>query len=157
MLGGRPRIGSTYSLNLFDPMTLADRPVEIKVTAESTMVVPDSADSDSLARHWFPVRWDTLHAWRIEQRANGLALVSWIDDVGRVVSASSPVGFRMDRTAYEIAYENFRKRDTNAVLAAGSSRDIIQQTAIASRAHLGQGPVGEMRAVDDALALVLGM
>src|SRR5204863_9096013 len=90
MLGGRPRSGSRYSLNLFDPMTLADRPVEIKVTAESTMVVPDSADSDSLAKHWFPVRWDTLHAWRIEQRSSAGTLEAWIDDQGRMVSASFP-------------------------------------------------------------------
>ena len=63
--GRRPKVGSTYSIDVFDPTTLEDRAVEIAVTGESTLVVPDSADSDSLVTHWFPVRWDTLHAWRI--------------------------------------------------------------------------------------------
>ncbi|MBI4419771.1 MAG: hypothetical protein HY560_03025, partial [Gemmatimonadetes bacterium] len=104
--GGRLKVGARYTVDVFDPMLLTERAIDIAVTGESTLVVPDSADSDSLATHWFPVRWDTLHAWRVEQRGNRLALEAWIDDLGRVVSASSPMGFRMDRTAYEIAYEN---------------------------------------------------
>ncbi|MBI4501610.1 MAG: transglutaminase domain-containing protein, partial [Gemmatimonadetes bacterium] len=146
VLGGRPRVGSTYSLDMFDPLTLADRPVTLTITAESTLVVADSADSDSLATHWFAVRWDTLHAWRVEQTSNGMTLEAWIDDQGRVVSATFP-GLRMERTAYEIAYENFRKRDTVAALAAGLSNDIIQQTAVAANVRLVHGATTEMRAV----------
>ncbi len=146
-LGGRLKVGSTYALDLFDPMLLEDRAVSVTITAESTLVVPDSADSDALATHWFPVRWDSVRAWRLEQETGGLKLVTWVDNLGRVVSASSPVGFRMDRTAYEIAYENFRKRDTLAQIAAGLSNDIIQQTAIAANAKLAPGAVSSLRAV----------
>jgi transglutaminase-like putative cysteine protease len=147
VMGRELEVGATYTVDMFDPMLLRERAVEVAVTGESTLVVPDSADSDSLATFWYPVRWDTLHAWRIEQRANGLVLESWVDDLGRVVSASSPVGFRMERTAYEIAYENFRKRDTAQVIAAGLSTDIIQQTAIAANVPAGRGDIEALRVV----------
>ncbi len=151
-LGGRLRVGATYSLDIFDPMVLQERRVNVTVAAESTLVVPDSADSDAQATHWFPVRWDTVHAWRLEQHAGGLKLETWIDDLGRVVSASSPVGFRMERTAFEIAYENFRKRDTAAQLAAGLGNDIIQQTAVAANVRL-DGTTTRLRAVLEGVDL----
>jgi hypothetical protein len=53
----------------------------------------------------------------------------------------------MDRTAFEIAYENFRKRDTVAQLAASRTNDVIQQTAIAASVPVTRGGVGQMRAV----------
>jgi transglutaminase-like putative cysteine protease len=146
-LGRRLKVGSTYTMDVFDPMVLEERPVNVTIAAESTLVVPDSADSDSLAKHWFPVRWDTVRAWRLEQEAGGTRFSAWVDELGRVVSASSPVGFRMDRTAYEIAYENFRKRDTAAQLAAGLRTDLIQQTAVAANVRLDRNGVGQMRAV----------
>jgi hypothetical protein len=151
MLGKKIKVGTTYTMDLFDPMTLEEHPVSVAVTAESTLVVPDSADSDPKAdpksKLWFPVRWDSVHAWRLEQEAGGVKFGAWVDDLGRVVSASSPVGFRMDRTAFEIAYENFRKRDTLAQLAAGQTADLIQQTAVAANVKLNRGGVGSMRAV----------
>ena len=102
-LGGALRIGNTYTIDLFDPILLQDRNVEIAVVAESTFIVPDSADSDTLGGPWFPVLWDTVHAWQIEQRRHGLELRAWIDDLGRVVQASTPLGFTMERSVFEIA------------------------------------------------------
>ena len=146
-LGGQLKVGGSYTIDLFDPMVLKNRPVTITVTAESTMVVPDSADSDAAATHWFAVRWDTVHVWRLEQQTSGIKVETWVDDLGRIVSASSPIGFRMERTAFEIAYENFRKRDTLAQLKAGLSNDVIQQTAIAANLDVPRGGIGQMRAV----------
>lgn len=100
--GGEVEVGQTYSVPLFDPMLLESRDVAVTVIAESTMVVVDSAafTPDSL---WNPARWDTVRAWRVTQRTGGLEMEAWIDDLGRIVSASTPVGFRMERTAFEIA------------------------------------------------------
>ena len=145
-LGGNLKIGRTYALDIFDPIMLQDRAVTLTIAAESTLVVPDSADQDTVSKRWFPVRWDTVRVWRVDQESGGLRLAAWIDDLGHIVRASTPLGFTMERTAYEIAYENFRLRDTTAALAAGPTGDIIQQTAIASNVRLPKGSVFEMRA-----------
>ena len=144
-LGGRLKVGRTYSLDIFDPMTLQDRAVDLTIAAESTLIVPDSADQDTVTGRWFPVRWDTVKVWKVEQRAGGLTLEAWIDDLGHIVRASTPLGFTMERTAYEVAYENFRLRDTAVALAAGPVGDLIQQTAIASNVRLPRGTVSQLR------------
>jgi transglutaminase-like putative cysteine protease len=128
-------IGNTYSVNLFDPLQLADREVDITIVAESTFIVPDSAtipEGDSL---WVPARWDTLHAWKVRQTTGGFEVESWIDDVGHVVEASSPMGFSMRRTAYEIAFLNFTNYEPEFT-ALNLGADLIRQTAIASNVDL---------------------
>lgn len=147
--GGDVEIGRTYTLPLFDPLLLEDRDMAVTITAESTMVVVDSAGvgADSL---WVPARWDTVRAWRVAQSVGGVPLEAWVDPLGRVVSASTPMGFRMERTAFEIAYHNFRLRSGSARLAAwGEDADVIRQTAIAARGPgataLGPEGVGELR------------
>ena len=50
----------------------------------------------------------------------------------------------MERTAFEIAFENFRRRDVSA-LAETLRGDLIRQTAIASNAELSGQTVHELR------------
>ena len=38
-----------------------------------------------------------------------MELEAWIDEMGQIVQATTPVGFTMERTAFEIAFENFRR------------------------------------------------
>lgn len=137
-------VGQSYTVPTFDPILLEQRDVAVAVTAESTMVVVDSARvrPDSV---WEPARWDTVHAWRVTQTAGGLQLEAWIDDLGRMVSASTPVGFVMERTAFEIAYHNFRLRSPETLLAALGETDIIRQTAIAAG---GAGAGSAVRALE---------
>ncbi|HEV8266502.1 MAG TPA: transglutaminase-like domain-containing protein [Gemmatimonadales bacterium] len=133
--GGELRPGRTYTARLFNPLLLAEQEVTVRVAAESTLIVPDSADIDSTTMTWVPVHFDTVRAFRIDQQANGIELSTWIDAQGRIVSATTPVGFRMDRAAFELAYENFRRRDT-ARVARGSTApavgDVIALTALAA-------------------------
>jgi len=84
---------------------------------------------------WVAVRFDTVRAFRIDQEVNGVRLTSWIDAQGRLVRTTSPVGFTVDRSAFELAYENFRHRDTARVArgsAAPGDGDIIAVTALAA-------------------------
>jgi hypothetical protein len=137
VFGSEPAVGNEYRLKLFDPLLLNERYVSVTVEAESTLLVPDSAAWDSTSSLWVAARWDTLQAWRIVQNVGGLSVRSWIDELGQVVEATSPVGFTMQRTAFEIASLNFQRRETNAAeLAAGLGGDIIRQTAIASNVPL---------------------
>lgn len=146
VFGSEPEIGDDYRLKVFDPLLMKERYVNVRVTAESTLLVPDSAAWDSTAALWVAARWDTLSAWHIVQDDAGLSVQSWIDELGQVVEATSPIGFTMRRTAFEIASLNFQQRDTDIdALAAGLGGDIIRQTAIASNAILETDDVVELR------------
>ncbi|MBI1967262.1 MAG: transglutaminase domain-containing protein [Gemmatimonadetes bacterium] len=146
--GGELKPGNTYAVRLFDPLLLAERDVRVRVATESTLVVADSADYDSTAMAWIPVRFDTVRAFRIEQEMNGLTLAAWIDAQGHAVRAESPVGFTMERSAFEIAYENFRRRDTARVARASASPPtgaIIAATAISAGTTLAPEALRELR------------
>ena len=132
--GEQVRVGGRYTLRMFDPLVLQERDVEIRVTGDSTFVVPDSAAFDSSAGRWVPARWDTVRAYRVEQEMAGLVVHAWIDEVGRIVRATSGVGFTMERSAFELAHENFRRRGTVPDVALAG--DLIRQTAIASNVRL---------------------
>ena len=101
--------GKSYTVRVLDPMSMEERDVTVRVLAESTLVVPDSAAWDSAAARWVPVRQDTMRAWKVAEEFGGVATESWIDRQGRIVSAVSPIGFRMERMAFELAVENWRR------------------------------------------------
>ncbi len=133
--GGELQRGRSYTARLFDPLLLATRDVTVRVAAESTLVVADSADLDSTTMVWGPEHFDTVRAFRIDHESNGVRMSNWIDAQGRVVLASGPVGFAMERSAFEIAYENFRRRDTARVArtsAAPDPGDVVPVTALAA-------------------------
>src|SRR5258708_30110876 len=130
--------GGTYAFGVFDAVALTERELSLAVGAESTFVVSDSAAYDSTARAWLPVRFDTVRAFRIAQTTGGVATATvWIDGEGRIVRMEAPSGFTMERQAFEIAYQEFRQRDTTRMAAASRvSRpgDVIATTALAARA-----------------------
>ena len=78
----------------------------------------------------------------------GLTTSAWIDAQGRVVRATGPVGLTLERSAYEIAYQNFRRRDTARLLRAGAppgANDVIALTAITAGAPLAATGRDELR------------
>ncbi|HWC74882.1 MAG TPA: transglutaminase-like domain-containing protein, partial [Gemmatimonadales bacterium] len=133
--GGELKSGRSYAARLFDPLLLTARDVRARVSAESTLVVSDSADLDSTTMTWVPEHYDTVRAFRIDHDANGVPTRSWIDAQGRVVSATTGSGFAMERAAFEIVYENFKHRDTARVARASVASppgDIVPLTALAA-------------------------
>ena len=146
-LGHRLKVGQTYTVRMFDPMLLQEQPVEVRILAESTLVVPDSAKLDSTSQQWVPARFDTLKAWKVQQQYGGVGITSWVDEQGRVVSETSPIGFRMQRTAFEIAVQNWRHNRVAARAAAAGAGDVIAATAIASNVDLRPATLAELRVV----------
>ena len=127
------RAGRTATAQVFDPFTLQVREATFQVAAESTLVVPDSADYDSTTMAWVPIHFDTVRAFRLDGGTNGLRV--WIDAQGRMVRASAPRGFGLERTAFELAYENFRRRDTLRLMRASAmppAGEIVATTATAA-------------------------
>jgi transglutaminase-like putative cysteine protease len=140
--------GKAYSVRLFDPMMMEERDVTVRVLAESTLVVADSARRDSAAGRWVPARQDTLRAWKVAEEYSGISTESWIDRQGRVVSAVSPIGFRMERMPFEMAVENWR-RSADTRVAAGGGRggagDVIAATAITANVPLSPQDLSVLR------------
>src|SRR5206468_11726562 len=88
---------------------------------------------------WVPEHFDTVRAFRIDHDAMGMPMSSWIDAQGRLVFASGDTGqgggsgFAMARAAFEIVYQNFKKRDTVRIArasAAPAPGEIIPLTAL---------------------------
>jgi len=133
--GGELKPGRSYTIAVFDPLLLSERRVSVRVVAESTLVVCDSAVYDSTAMAWVPAHFDTVRAFGIEQEAGGVRDRAWIDAQGHVVRVESPTGFTMERSAFEIAYQNFRKRDTVRLARASAAPGpgaVITVTTIAA-------------------------
>lgn len=140
--GGELSRGNTYTARLFDPALLAEHDVTVRVGAESTFVVPDSADYDSTAMAWVPARFDTVRAFLVDQDAGGRHSRAWVDAQGRIVRSEWPSGVVMQRSAFEIAYENFRRRDTVPLVRASAATEpgvIVPLTALAAGAHPADG------------------
>jgi hypothetical protein len=146
--GGDLKPGSRYTIRTFDPLLLAERDVAVTIAAESTLVVADSADYDSTAMAWIPARFDTVRAFRIDQETNGIETSAWIDAQGRVVRATNPAGFTVERSPFEIAHENFRHRDTARVARASAAPrpgDIVAATALAAQVRAAPERLRELR------------
>ena len=146
--GGELKRGKTYASVVYDPVRLAEQPVTVEVAAESTFVVADSALYDSTAMAWVPARFDTVRAFRVEQRAGGMTTRAWIDAQGHIVRAENAVGFAMERTAFELAYTNFRHRDTTSLIRASLSPgpgEVVATTVLAARQLLPHDTTSQLR------------
>jgi hypothetical protein len=145
-VGGELRPGRTYALSMFDPVSLQQRDVTLRVLAESTMVFPDSAGFDSAQSRWVPARFDTVQAFHVEQAMGELKLESWIDERGAVIEATAPMGLAYRRTAFEIAVQNYRRaRERGDTAAAGEGSDVIGTTAISANVQLRPEALAELR------------
>ena len=133
---GRLRPGQELRAPLFDPSVLATREAVLRVTAESTFVVPDSAAYEPASGRYHVARSDTLKAWRVVESLGGVSVASWVDGEGRVVRAESPMGFAIERTAYELARQEWFDTRRTRDVAAGYG-PLIGSTAIASNVSLG--------------------
>jgi transglutaminase-like putative cysteine protease len=155
--GGELHPGGQLRAHVFDPFTLTLTDANVRITAESTFIVPDSAAYDSTTMAWVPVRFDTVRAFRADPAAPASGASSaWIDAQGRVVRADAPRGFQLERTAFEIAYENFRRRDTLRLMratATPSPNAIVAVTAVMAgvRPDSGTPPLWQVRVGTAAL------
>lgn len=129
-LMGPPDVGDTRRFDVFDPVKLVVRPMTVTVRAESTWVVVDSAAYDAAARRWTGVHADTVRAWRVTEDRPGID--TWVDELGRMVAAREPDGSSLRRTAYELAFENWR----NAARAQPDS--ITPRAALAAAVPLSE-------------------
>ncbi len=94
---------------VFDPADGSLRFDNIRVVGESTFVVPDSAVLDPEG-HWRPATTLTVRAWQLEHAPYGLPTSTWVDSRGNLVAEQNLFGVGWNRTAFEIARNNYRSR-----------------------------------------------
>jgi hypothetical protein len=140
-MGGELEVGRTVRYPVFDPSTLGTRVVEMRVLEHDTLIVPDSASLDPVSSRWSAAHFDTIPVWKVAEVYGGASVESWVDGDGRVIRASSPLGFSMEKTEYELALQE--RDDERAAMARGQTGtalddDVILSTAVASNVDLGE-------------------
>jgi hypothetical protein len=106
MLGKPPVAGSTVASSIYDPLSKSIRNVSLKIEKDSLFTVTDSASLDSTSGHWIKAHEDTVRGWKIT--GDVPTTVVWVDVSGRMIAAGVPGGISIMRTAFEIAFENWR-------------------------------------------------
>jgi hypothetical protein len=127
-LGSHLEPGREIVLPVLDPSSMAPKPYNFAVTAESVFVLADTARYDADAKRWDEVGRDTVRAWNI-MAPDGGGFSGWIDAQGHIVS-TGVLGFTLKRLPYEVAFENWRSAMRASTVT--SDRDVLETTAIAA-------------------------
>ncbi|HEU5210685.1 MAG TPA: transglutaminase-like domain-containing protein [Longimicrobiales bacterium] len=132
---GALEVGREFTVSVFDPSAMEQRRVSMRVAAADTFIVVDSVLYEPDTRTFAPNVYDTVPAWRLDQEIAGATVETWVDEDGQVVRATSPLGFEIERTVYELARAEFDEARARPGRTAGYG-SVIESTAIASNADL---------------------
>lgn len=143
-LGSKPKLGGSYSLPTFDPAAMTSAATAFKIDAESLFTLADSAKFDEDKGEWVSVLTDTVRAWHVAPQDAKGAFSGWLDAQGRVVQSTQPDGLVLKRTAYELAFENWRIAHDRATASNAGTGDILDRTVIAAAAKLGRSRLFSM-------------
>jgi transglutaminase-like putative cysteine protease len=147
---GGLKTGAVTVLHVLDPVDLSVQPWEIRVGAESTFVVADSAVVDLSSGAWVPAGLSSERAWRVTWTEHGLPVRTWIDRQGEVIDRTTPLGLRHRRGPFEIVNSRYVRRRPRNVQAAPLEVAVPVTTPEGvNGVALG---VGDLRAVASALA-----
>ena len=130
----RPKVGLTSTMRVVDPASGKPSTRTTRIEAESLFVVVDSAVADSSGR-WFAVHKDTVRAWRLVT-TDTPALDAWMDAQGLVVELRLANGLILKRTAFELAFENWRRAHPERAVSARGDGSVISGTFLASGAPM---------------------
>jgi hypothetical protein len=128
-MGEGLEVGRVVRLPVFDPTSLSTRTVEVEVVEHDTLFVTDSAALNDQGR-WASARTDSVPAWKIVETFSGIRVESWVDEDGRILRASSALGFSMAKTEYELARQG--QEDARLVSSSPIDDDVILSTAVQS-------------------------
>lgn len=112
-LGEKPSPGTSRTATIFDPVADSLMSATVRVVAESLFVVVDSAALVPGTQRWVAAHSDTVRAWRMEQQGGGI-ITGWFDERGRLVAGEPFPGTTLRRTAYELAFDNWRNGTTES-------------------------------------------
>lgn len=96
--------------DVLDPETGTARHREVRIEAESTFVVPDSAVRDSAGEAWRPAGATRVPGRRVRWREGGLPVSAWVEPDGALLRVETPLGLTWERAPFEIVNSGYRKR-----------------------------------------------
>ncbi|HSA55872.1 MAG TPA: transglutaminase-like domain-containing protein [Gemmatimonadaceae bacterium] len=140
----RPRVGDESVLDVFMPEQRASRRLVVRVGAESLFVVADSAVAGGGRGRWLAVHRDTVRAWRLRSDDPGAALDVWVDELGQLVAATRSDGLTLRRTAFELAFENWRLLAADGNVAARAHGSVVASTLLASGVTASARPLDSL-------------
>jgi len=114
---GNLKTGVATTVPVLDPVELTIGQWDVRVTAESTFVLADSAAIDSLTGGWLPAGLDTIPTVRVDWTEYGLPVRAWIDRNGAVIARETPLGLSEHRGPYEIVNSGYARRRPRNVQA----------------------------------------
>ncbi|HEX7123463.1 MAG TPA: transglutaminase-like domain-containing protein [Gemmatimonadaceae bacterium] len=145
-LRDRPRVGNTERISIFDPARGERLTLAVRIAAESLFQVTDSAIASETQGRWLAVHRDTVRAWRLTATAPANAFLDvWVDQLGQVVHARRPDGATLTRTAFELAFENWRAARPERAVAARATANIVSSTLLAVGGSLERPVVDSLR------------
>lgn len=98
------RPGRRVAVRVLDPRSASVRTVEVEVREVAERIYPDSATRDTATGEWIVAGTDTVRAWRLTPAEGGLPVTAWVDEDGRLLEARLGSAFRLERTAFELAF-----------------------------------------------------
>jgi hypothetical protein len=128
-MGEGLEVGETVRLPVFDPTSLSTRTVEVHILEHDTLFVTDSVALGTDGR-WASAHMDSVPAWKIAEEFGGVRVESWVDANGRILEASSALGFSMQKTEYELASQ--AQQESRLVSNSSMDNDVIFSTAVQS-------------------------
>jgi hypothetical protein len=138
----RLKTGEHLDVPVIDLLTLNEGTIALTVLDDSTFLVPDSADFDSLSGVWIPAHSDTLRAWKLNWSNGNETVQMWVDSRGLPIRLISATGLSLDRSAFEIVTINYRhRRGSQTVMRTGG---VVPRTTIAAGVEPESG-VASMR------------
>jgi transglutaminase-like putative cysteine protease len=138
-LGEQPKVGDSFTLPVFDPVSMTPRDMRIAVSAESMFVRHDTSVVNRATGRWEGALPDTIPAWRLTSSpASGGkgGFDAWVDAQGRIVRVSQLLGLTLEARPYEVAFQNWKADEGARGDIVSADRDIYETTAISARKPL---------------------
>jgi len=105
---GRLTDGATLEEATADLERRSTRRLMGRVAGDSTFILPDSVEFDTVRTVWRTVTLDTIRAWRVEVNHDGLSERWWVDESGRLVRMETPFGITLQRSPFDYSHMLYR-------------------------------------------------
>lgn len=102
--------GNDLAMPVADPERRDLRPFSARILGDTTFILPDSVEADSVTGAFRTITMDTIRAWRLAVPADPGEEQWWVDRLGRLVRRQSPFGVTLQMGPFD--YTQMLYRDT---------------------------------------------
>lgn len=108
--GGALGTGSELAMTVVDLERRDLHPLAVRVLGDTTFILPDSVEADSVTGAFRTITMDTIPTWRLAVPTNPGEETWWVDRLGRLVRRESPFGVTLQMGPFD--YTQMLYRDT---------------------------------------------